>query len=205
MAKHSAFPMPRGHLPGLDAVPAHGLPCLRMCGGEQSSPLLQSKKPFWLWKAGCPWLTCQLSHAGDVSQAIGCGNPTLHWLFQTVCSLQSKKPFWLWKAGCPWLTCQLSHAGDVSQAIGSFNHGLPWLFQAMDMTLLQDKNLQGCGDTNSCWGCVTQAISCGNHTLHWLFHVVFSLQSKKPFGLWKTECPWLTCQLSHAGDVLHRL
>ena len=158
MAKHSAFPMPRGHLPGLDAVPAHGLPCLRMCGGEQSSPLLQSKKPFWLWKAGCPWLTCQLSHAGD-----------------------------------------------VSQAIGSFNHGLPWLFQAMDMTLLQDKNLHGCGDTNSCWGCVTQAISCGNHTLHWLFHVVFSLQSKKPFGLWKTECPWLTCQLSHAGDVLHRL
>ena len=113
---------------------------------------LQSKKPFWLWKAGCPWLTCQLSHAGDVSQAIGCGNPTLHWLFQTVCSLQSKKPFWLWKAGCPWLTCQLSHAGDVSQAIGSFNHGLPWLFQAMDMTLLQDKNLQGCGDTNALLG-----------------------------------------------------
>ncbi len=138
---------------------------------------------------------------GCVTQAIGCSNPTLHWLFQAVCSLQSKKPFRLWKVECPWLTCQLSHAGDMSQAIGSFNHGLPWLFQAMGMTLLQDKNLQGCWDTNSCWGCVTQAISCGNPTLHWLFHLVFSLQSKKPFGLWKTECPWLTCQLSHAGDT----
>ena len=75
------------------------------------------------------------------------------------------------------------------------------------------KNLSGCGKLNLpgspssflMFG-GTQAIGCGNPTLSWLFYVVFSLQSKKPFGLWKVEPSWLTQQLSHVwGHTGYRL
>ena len=66
------FPCQGGLLPGLDAVPAHGLPCLRMCGGALL-PISQSKRPFWLWGLIGFWITYRPPQARelDVSQAMG--------------------------------------------------------------------------------------------------------------------------------------